>query len=129
MTEHEDSTMERLPGATIRVDGPGRFVGHVSTVLIVAGWLGGLAVSVLVVISAYHIFREQPELIPGGLMDEWWPKFRDRPTFSALAVGIGGLATALVPVMIIGGMGYLLRLLVRLEQGVGRLLDRLEEGA
>jgi hypothetical protein len=128
MTDDDVSGGDGLPRPVCTTrEASARFVNHVSSLLIGLGWLSGAAVAVLALVSAHFIHQGAPQDIPFGLMEDRWPAFRDRATFSAVLVAAGGLVLALVPVIVVAGAGHLLRLFVGLDRGVRELLDRLGE--
>ena len=129
MSEEEvDRRLETLPApAAGREDAPGRGLARLAGLLVALGWLSGAAVAILALLSAWFIHDGRPQDIPLGLFDDLVPRFRDRPSVYAIVVAGGGLLLSLVPVIVVAGMGHFLRVLVSLERGVRRLVDRLEE--
>jgi hypothetical protein len=128
--QDDASSLETLPrGTPSREEGTARFVGYLSTLLIALGWLAGLGLLYLTAVSGVVVLRSEPQRIPLGLLDEFWPVFRDHPTVYGLAVVVGGLLLSLVTVLVVAGLGHVLRLFVSLERGLRGALRRLEERA
>jgi hypothetical protein len=130
MTEGEESSIEGLPRPVPQAaESTPRHLRRIAALLIGLGWIAGLGVAALSVYCAVVVLGGEPERIPRPLLDEWLPAFRDRPTFSGLLVGVVGLLVSLVPVLVVAGMGHLLRLFLSLEESARRILRKLEERA
>jgi hypothetical protein len=127
MKDDDTGGLEGLPRPSESpAESSDRFVTHLATVLVTVGWLGGAATAGFAVYAAVLVYGGDLQSLP-DLFDEWRPGFRDRPTFSALKVLVGGLLLSLVPVLVITGMGHLLRVFVGVDRGLRRVLARLEE--
>ena len=127
MSEKDTDGLEGMPRTgESPAESSDRFVTFLSTALISVGWLAGAAVAGLGVYCAVVVHGGDVAKLP-ELLDEWRPLFRDSPTGSALKLLVGGLLLSLVPVLVIAGMGHLLRVFVGVDRGLRQLRKVLEE--